>query len=88
MAVCLIRKNVTQDFASAIFEVSQAAVSWRWTPCPLLRPLITQVLAASVLDLPSVLGRESITGGRHGLPHLRLGRCVRAVLGARPATRE
>src|SRR6185436_12214055 len=37
LVVCLIRKNVTQDFAGAVFGVSQATVSRRWD---LLRPLI------------------------------------------------
>jgi hypothetical protein len=31
MVVCLIRKNVTQDFAGAVFGVSQATVSL-WVP--------------------------------------------------------
>jgi hypothetical protein len=30
LVVCLIRKNVTQDFARAVFGVSQATVSRRW----------------------------------------------------------
>src|SRR3954454_5895795 len=30
LVVCLMRKNVTQDFASAVFGVSQATVSRRW----------------------------------------------------------
>jgi len=37
LVVCLMRKNVTQDFAGAVFGVSQATVSRRWD---LLRPLI------------------------------------------------
>jgi hypothetical protein len=35
LVVCLKRKNVTQDFAGAVFGVSQATVSRRWD---LLRP--------------------------------------------------
>jgi DDE superfamily endonuclease len=40
-----MRKNVTQEFAGAIFGVSQATVSRRWD---LLRPVIGQVLAEFV----------------------------------------
>jgi hypothetical protein len=42
LVVCLMRKKVTQEFAGAIFGVSQATVSRRWD---LLRLLIAQVLA-------------------------------------------
>ena len=35
LVVCLMRKNVTQDFAGAVFGVSQSTVSRRWD---LLRP--------------------------------------------------
>jgi hypothetical protein len=45
LVVCLLRKNVTQEFAGAIFGVSQATVSRRWD---LLRPLIGDVLAEVV----------------------------------------
>jgi DDE superfamily endonuclease len=45
LVVCLMRKNVTQEFTGAIFGVSQATVSRRWD---LLRPLIAQVLAEFV----------------------------------------
>lgn len=41
MVVCLLRKNVTQDFAGAVFGVSQSTVSRRWD---LLRPVIGKVL--------------------------------------------
>ena len=37
LVVCLMRKNLTQQFAGAIFGVSQATVNRRWD---LLRPLI------------------------------------------------
>jgi hypothetical protein len=30
MVVCLMRKNVTQEFAGAIFGASQSTVSRRW----------------------------------------------------------
>ena len=33
LVVCLLRKNVTQDFAGAVFGVSQATVSRRWICC-------------------------------------------------------
>ena len=39
--VALMRKNITQEVAGAVFGVSQATVSRRWD---LLRPLIGQVL--------------------------------------------
>ena len=42
LVVCLMRTNITQAFAGAIFGVSQATVSRRWD---LLRPVIAQVLA-------------------------------------------
>jgi Helix-turn-helix of DDE superfamily endonuclease len=41
MVVSLMRTNITQEFAGAIFGVSQTTVSRRWD---LLRPLIGQVL--------------------------------------------
>ena len=47
LVVCLMRKNVTQDFAGAVFGVSQATVSRRWD---LLRPLIGDALADVVPD--------------------------------------
>lgn len=45
MVVCLMRTNVTQVFAGAIFGLSQSTVSRRWD---LLRPMIGQVLAEFV----------------------------------------
>ena len=54
MVVFLIRKNVTQDFAGAVFGVSQPTVSRRWD---LLRPLIGDVLAEVVPDPREVVGR-------------------------------
>ncbi len=45
MVVFLMRKNVTQDVAGAVFGVSQPAVSRRWD---LLRPDIWDLLAARV----------------------------------------
>lgn len=53
MVVCLMRKNVTQEFAGAMFGVSQSTVSRRWD---LLRPVIGEVLAAVVPDPREVIG--------------------------------
>src|SRR5437764_15170102 len=45
LVVCLMRTNITQAFAGAIFGVSQSTVSRRWE---LLRPVIAEVLAPAV----------------------------------------
>src|SRR5438270_4914574 len=52
LVVCLMRTNITQAFAGAIFGVSQPTVSRRWD---LLRPLIGQVLAEFVPDPAEVV---------------------------------
>src|SRR3954451_5500583 len=57
LVVCLIRKNVTQAFAGAIFGVSQATVSRRWD---LLRPVIAEVLAAAVPRPNQVIGQGTV----------------------------
>ena len=57
LVVCLMRKNVTQAFAGAIFGVSQATVSRRWD---LLRPLIAQVLAEFVPHPSEVVGAGTV----------------------------
>ena len=57
LVVCLIRTNVTQDFAGAVFGVSQATVSRRWD---LLRPVIGNVLAEVVPDPRQVVGRGTV----------------------------
>ena len=57
LVVCLMRKNVTQDFAGAVFGVSQATVSRRWD---LLRPLIGDALADVVPDPAEVVGRGTV----------------------------
>jgi hypothetical protein len=57
LVVCLMRKNLTQQFAGAIFGVSQATVSRRWD---LLRPLIAQVLTEFVPDPGEVLGAGTV----------------------------
>jgi hypothetical protein len=57
MVVCLLRKNVTQEFAGAVFGVSQSTVSRRWD---LLRPVIGAVLADVVPDPRKVVGRGTV----------------------------
>lgn len=57
LVVCLMRKNVTQDVAGAVFGVSQPTVSRRWD---LLRPLIGEVLAEVVPDPREVVGRGTV----------------------------
>jgi hypothetical protein len=57
MVVCLMRTNITQDFAGAVFGVSQPTVSRRWD---LLRPLIAEVLAALVPAPREVAGRGTV----------------------------
>jgi len=53
MVVTLMRTNITQETAGAIFGVSQATVSRRWD---LLRPLIGQVLAELVPQPREIAG--------------------------------
>jgi len=57
MVVCLMRKNVTQDFAGAVFGVSQPTVSRRWD---LLRPVIGEVLAAVIPSPQEIAGRGTV----------------------------
>jgi len=57
LVVCLMRKNVTQDFAGAVFGVSQSTVSRRWD---LLRPVIGEVLAEAVPDRREIVGRGTV----------------------------
>jgi hypothetical protein len=57
LVVCLMRTNITQAFAGAIFGVSQPTVSRRWD---LLRPLIGQVLAESMPDPAAVVGTGTV----------------------------
>jgi hypothetical protein len=57
LVVCLMRKNITQEFAGAVFGVSQPTVSRRWD---LLRPVIAQVLAEFVPDLDQVVGQATV----------------------------
>lgn len=54
MVVMLMRRNVTQAAAGAIFGCSQPTVSRRWD---LLRPVIGKVLASFVPDPVQVIGR-------------------------------
>jgi hypothetical protein len=57
LVVCVMRKNLTQAFAGAIFGVSQATVSRRWD---LLRPLIAQVLAEFVPHPRELVGTGTV----------------------------
>jgi Helix-turn-helix of DDE superfamily endonuclease len=57
LVVCVMRKNLTQAFAGAIFGVSQATVSRRWD---LLRPLMAQVLAEFVPHPREFLGTGTV----------------------------
>jgi hypothetical protein len=57
MVVALIRKNITQEVAGAIFGVSQPTVSRRWD---LLRPLIGTVLADCVPHPAQVAGQGTL----------------------------
>jgi hypothetical protein len=53
MVVCLMRKNITQEMAGAIFGASQSTVSRRWD---LLRPVIKRAVASFIPHLREVLG--------------------------------
>jgi DDE superfamily endonuclease len=53
LVVALMRTNITQDRAGAVFGVSQATVSRRWD---LIRPAIGEALAGCVPDPREVLG--------------------------------
>jgi hypothetical protein len=77
MVVCLMRKNVTQDFAGAVFGVSQSTVSRRWD---LLRPLIGDALAEVVPDPSRGLRSRNGAGRRHAVPDLGLASRAGAVL--------
>ena len=57
MVVCLMRKNLTQDFAGAMFGISQSTVSRRWD---LLRPVIGDVLAVLVPSPREVARRGTV----------------------------
>jgi len=52
LVVCLMRKNVTQEFAGAIFGVSQSTASRRWDQ---LRPIIRRAVAGFIPDPRQVL---------------------------------
>jgi DDE superfamily endonuclease len=53
MVVCLMRKNITQTMAGAIFGTSQSTVSRRWD---LLRPVIKRAVASFIPHPIEVLG--------------------------------
>jgi hypothetical protein len=53
MVVCLMRKNITQEMAGAIFGASQSTVSRRWD---LLRPIIKRAVASFIPHPREVTG--------------------------------
>ena len=53
MVVCLMRKNITQEMAGAIFGVSQSTVSRRWD---LLRPIIKRAVASFIPHPAEIAG--------------------------------
>jgi hypothetical protein len=57
MVTALMRKNITQDLAGAIFGVSQSTASRRWD---LLRPLIGEALDDCVPDPQQVIGTATV----------------------------
>ena len=57
MVVALMRKNITQEFAGAIFGVSQPTVSRRWD---LLRPAIGDALAGYVPAAKDAAGSSTV----------------------------
>ncbi|MHB8188561.1 MAG: transposase family protein [Dermatophilaceae bacterium] len=57
MVVSLLRKNITQDLAGAIFGVSQPTVSRRWD---LLRPAIAEALAEFIPDPQQLAGAGTV----------------------------
>ena len=57
MVVTLMRTNLTQEVAGAVFGVSQATVSRRWD---LLRPLIGVVLAGLVPSPAEIAGTGTL----------------------------
>src|SRR5919201_2645009 len=77
MVVALMRKNITQVFAGAIFGVSQPTVSRRWD---LLGPLIAAVFGRVRARSARGGGSGNRAGGRHDLPDLGLAGDPGAVL--------
>src|SRR3954467_6598769 len=69
LVACLMRTNMPQDVAGAIFGVSQPTVSRRWD---LLRPLIGGTLAEVVPGPARGGGAGNGAGRRHGLSDLGL----------------
>jgi hypothetical protein len=57
MVVCLMRKNITQEMAGAIFGVSQSTVSRRWD---LLRPIIKRAVASFIPHPREIAGRGTL----------------------------
>lgn len=54
LVVCLMRKNITQEMAGAVFGASQSTVSRRWD---LLRPVIKRAVASFIPHPREVIGR-------------------------------
>jgi hypothetical protein len=57
MVVCLMRKNITQEMAGAIFGVSQSTVSRRWDA---LRPIIKRAVASFIPHPREIAGRGTL----------------------------
>lgn len=57
MVVTLMRKNITQETAGAIFGVSQSTVSRRWD---LLRPIIKRAVASFIPHPREIAGRGTL----------------------------
>ncbi|MDQ3764112.1 MAG: transposase family protein [Actinomycetota bacterium] len=57
LVACLMRTNITQTLAGALFGVSQATASRRWD---LLRPLIGQALAEFMAQPGEVVGTGTV----------------------------
>jgi hypothetical protein len=64
MVVTLMRKNITQEVAGALFGVSQATVSRRWD---LLRPLLADGTVCPVWDWSAIPGLFSGKAGYPGM---------------------
>lgn len=82
MVVALMRTNITQEFAGAVFGVGQPTVSRRWD---LLRPAIGEAPAEVVPDPKEVTGSGSVLGMARSVPR-GTGGASRICSPARPAT--
>ncbi len=84
LVVTLMRKNLTQEVAGAVFGCSQPTVSRRWD---LLRPVIGQVLADCVLAPAQIAGKGGTLLVEAPSPRPGTGRPSRTCTPARPDTR-